>query len=210
MKKVWPRNRALSVSVGPVLTERCSEIKFRIAGPAGSRRRCDRFATQGPGASGIPKQVAPSALGGRGWGRGLAAPPNFSRAYDRLRELRIPDERIRTEAFRPSTLLRRPDSQASDVLPAPATEPVQVIFSKSGKEARWHPSSRTPLDLAESRGLTPETLYRNETCGTCRTPVLEGEVTYASRLGAKPGSGRGLICCAIPAAVSARRMVPDL
>ena len=144
----------------------------------------------------------------------LCGPAEFTQSlYEELRNLRIPDERIRAETFGPSTLRRTPDPglpQAADLLPAPATESVQVLFSKSGKEARWHPASGTLLDLAESRGLTPETGCRNGTCGTCRTPVLEGEVTYDVRPGATPGSGQGLICCAIPSAGSAGRLVLDL
>ncbi len=143
----------------------------------------------------------------------LCGPADFTQSlYEDLRKLRIPDERIRAEAFGPSTLRRTPDAPPPETpatLPL-ATESVQVLFSKSGKEARWLPGAGTLLDLAESRGLTPETGCRNGTCGSCRTPVLEGEVTYAVRPGATPGSGQGLICCAFPAAASAGRLVLDL
>jgi len=144
----------------------------------------------------------------------LCGPATFTQGfYDDLRGLRIPDDRIWAEAFGPSTLVRKPDPGTPALLaalPAPAAESVQVIFSKSAKEARWTPIAGTLLELAEARGLTPEFSCRGGTCGTCRTAVLEGEVTYASRPTATPGAGQGLLCCAVPAAASARRLVLDL
>ena len=144
----------------------------------------------------------------------LCGPAAFTQGlYATLRALRIPDDRIRAEAFGPSTLVRTQDPGAASVLPAlapPEVEPVQVLFAKSAKEARWTPGTGSLLDLAESRGLAPEFSCRTGTCGTCRTRVLEGELTYASRPTATPGAGNGLICCAVPAAGSARRLVLDL
>ena len=144
----------------------------------------------------------------------LCGPAAFTQGlYAALRALRIPDDRIRAEAFGPSTLMRTPDPGAASVLPALApaeVEPVQVIFAKSAKEARWTPGTGSLLDLAESRGLAPEFSCRTGTCGTCRTRVLEGELTYASRPTATPGAGSGLICCAVPAAGGKRRIVLDL
>jgi hypothetical protein len=144
----------------------------------------------------------------------LCGPAAFTQGlYAALRALRIPDDRIRAEAFGPSTLVRTLDPGTASALPAlapPEAEPVQVLFARSAKEARWTPATGTLLDLAESRGLTPEFSCRTGTCGTCRTRVLEGEVTYASRPTATPGAGSGLICCAVPAAGGARRIVLDL
>jgi ferredoxin len=97
---------------------------------------------------------------------------------------------------------------ASDLAPA-AAEAVQVIFARSAKEARWTPEAGTLLDLAEARGLAPEFSCRNGICGTCRTPVHEGAVTYRAQPVATLGVGSALICCAVPAGGSGR-IVLDL
>lgn len=133
----------------------------------------------------------------------LCGPGAFTQdLYDGLRALRVPDDRIHAEAFGPSTLKRSKNpGQASMVtaLAPPSTDPVHVVFAKSGKEARWLPGSGTLLELAEVRGLTPEFSCRGGTCGTCRTPVLSGEFTYKTPPTAPVNAGESLICCAVPA-----------
>ena len=146
----------------------------------------------------------------------LCGPAAFTQGlYDQLRDLRIPDDRIHAEAFGPSALVRRPDPGMGSAAPAfapAATQAVHVVFAKSAKEARWTPGSGSLLELAEARGLTPEFSCRGGTCGTCRTEVLEGQVTYLSPPNAAVGPAEGLICCAVPAAGEDpdRRLVLDL
>jgi ferredoxin-NADP reductase/predicted pyridoxine 5'-phosphate oxidase superfamily flavin-nucleotide-binding protein len=146
----------------------------------------------------------------------LCGPGAFTQdLYDGLRALRVPDDRLHAEAFGPSTLRRSSDpGQAAMVttLAPPSADPVQVVFAKSGKEARWLPGSGTLLELAEARGLTPEFSCRGGSCGTCRTPVLSGEFTYMVPPTAPVGAGESLICCATPAAGQGTdaRLVLDL
>jgi len=134
----------------------------------------------------------------------LCGPSAFTQSlYDQLRALRIPDDRIHAEAFGPSTLARTADALASpapSAWPPAATHSVPVVFAKSAKEARWTPESGSLLDLAEARGLAPAYSCRGGICGTCRTTVLEGHVTYASPPTAAVGPTEGLICCGVPAA----------
>lgn len=134
----------------------------------------------------------------------LCGPAAFTQGlYDRLRALRIPDDRIHAEAFGPSMLVRQPDPGVASTTPTPppaATRPVPVVFATSAKEARWTPESGSLLELAEARGLTPEFSCRGGTCGTCRIAVLEGRLTYRFPPTAPVGPGEGLICCAVPAA----------
>ena len=136
----------------------------------------------------------------------LCGPAPFMQSlYDGLRALRIADDRIHAEAFGPSSLRRRPDAATAAVPVAqPATEPVPVIFAESAKEARWEPGGGTLLELAESRGLAPEYSCRGGSCGTCRTKLLEGEVAYPTAPSASRIEGTALVCCAVPAAGSAR------
>jgi len=130
----------------------------------------------------------------------LCGPPAFTQSlYDGLRDKRVADDRIHAEAFGPAGLTRGPDAGGT-APPPPAVEPVPVVFADSGKEARWEPISGTLLDLAEARGLTPEFSCRGGSCGTCRTPVRAGAVTYDPIPTAAIGADEALLCCAVPAA----------
>jgi ferredoxin-NADP reductase/predicted pyridoxine 5'-phosphate oxidase superfamily flavin-nucleotide-binding protein len=129
----------------------------------------------------------------------LCGPPAFTQAlYDGLREYNIADERIHTEAFGPSSLKRSTDSAAPELAPA-STKPVPVMFMDTLKEARWTPDSGTLLELAEARGLEPEFSCREGNCGTCRTRLLKGAVTYIKQPVAARAQDEVLICCAVPA-----------
>ena len=132
----------------------------------------------------------------------LCGPPPFMQAlYEGLRDLRVADDRIHAEAFGPASLQRRPDPGTVQQVLAPVAQvDVAVQFAESSKEARWTPGSGTLLDLAESRGLSPEFSCRGGNCGSCRTQVLEGEVSYLSPPAYKTAPGEALICCAMPAA----------
>jgi ferredoxin-NADP reductase/predicted pyridoxine 5'-phosphate oxidase superfamily flavin-nucleotide-binding protein len=131
----------------------------------------------------------------------LCGPPAFTQAlYDGLRGLNVADDRIHAEAFGPSSLVRSVPGAGEAAKLAPAsTQPVPVAFVDSAKEARWMPGSGTLLDLAEVRGLSPEYSCRAGTCGTCRTKLLKGAVTYAKVPTAPHADDEVLICSAIPA-----------
>jgi ferredoxin-NADP reductase/predicted pyridoxine 5'-phosphate oxidase superfamily flavin-nucleotide-binding protein len=131
----------------------------------------------------------------------LCGPPPFTQAlYDGLRNYSIGDRRIYAEAFGPSSLKRTADvGAASPVRSPPSTRPVPVAFMDSLKEARWTPESGTLLELAEARGLEPEFSCREGTCGTCRTKLLKGAVTYVKEPTASVAADEVLICCAVPA-----------
>lgn len=137
----------------------------------------------------------------------LCGPPPFMQSlYDGLRGYGIGDERIHAEAFGPASLNRTGaaagTAQAAQAAPAPlpvATEAVPVFFMDSLKEARWTPGTGSLLELAEARGLEPEFSCREGHCGTCRTRLLAGAVTYPRPPQAKVGEGEVLLCCAVPA-----------
>ena len=131
----------------------------------------------------------------------LCGPASFTQdLYEALRGVHVPDARIHAEAFGPSTLRRHTDdNQPTLQQPPPATEPVPVHFASSAKEARWAPGSGTLLELAESRGLSPDFSCRGGSCGTCRTKLLGGQVHYPNPPAELPDEGFALICCAVPA-----------
>jgi uncharacterized protein len=82
---------------------------------------------------------------------------------------------------------------------APSTHSVPVVFAKSLKEARWTPDAGTLLELAEARGLQPQFSCRTGSCGTCRTTLIAGQVTYINEPSASLGEGEVLPCSAVPA-----------
>lgn len=120
--------------------------------------------------------------------------------YDGLRGMHIRDERIHAETFGPSSLKRSGDSQGvAFEQPPAATEAVPVVFERSAKEARWQPAGGTLLELAESRGLSPEFSCRGGSCGTCKTRLISGQVHYPVPPAERPAPDHVLICCAVPA-----------
>ncbi|CAG4901376.1 2Fe-2S iron-sulfur cluster-binding protein [Paraburkholderia saeva] len=135
----------------------------------------------------------------------LCGPVPFMQSiYDGLRGLNIGNARIHAEAFGPASLIRKLDADAGAGTARPAAQPAQsavpVVFTKSGKEARWTPESGTLLELAEARGLAPEFSCRGGSCGTCRTKILQGAVAYPVPPAAEVAADEALICCAMPAA----------
>ena len=140
--------------------------------------------------------------------------PFMQSVYDGLRALNITDARIHAEAFGPSGLVRKADvgHEAKPNLPA-ATEPTTVAFAKSGKDAKWTPESGSLLELAEAKGLEPQFGCRGGSCGTCRTRIVEGKVSYLAAPDFQVGDDEALICCAVPAKPAdgdAARLVLDL
>ncbi|CAN7602066.1 pyridoxamine 5'-phosphate oxidase family protein [Pararhizobium sp. LjRoot255] len=131
----------------------------------------------------------------------LCGPPQFTQAlYDGLRGYNIADGRIHAEAFGPSSLRRTLDAGvAAPIRPSPSTKPVPVAFLGSLKEARWTPGSGTLLELAEARGLEPEFSCREGSCGTCRTKLIKGAVTYIREPTVAIAEGEVLLCSAVPA-----------
>lgn len=131
----------------------------------------------------------------------VCGPAAFTQAiYDGLRGMHIRDERIHAETFGPSSLKRSGDSQGvAFEQPPAATEAVPVVFERSAKEARWQPAGGTLLELAESRGLSPEFSCRGGSCGTCKTRLISGQVHYPVPPAERPAPDHVLICCAVPA-----------
>lgn len=131
----------------------------------------------------------------------LCGPASFMQAlYDSLRRLNIADNRIHAEPFGPSGLKRDagPGMRAPSAAPA-ATEPVRVILTKSGKEARWKPDDGPLLDLVEKRGLSPPFGCRAGHCGDCKTKIAKGAVSYPSNPSYVVSDEEALICCSVPA-----------
>ncbi len=139
----------------------------------------------------------------------LCGPPPFMQAVFRLvRSLGVPKDRIAYEFFGPATVLE-PDEALDKpaAAPVPQTVPASapaadgaatVTFRKSGRSASWVEGAESLLSFAESHGLAPEFSCRAGVCGTCKTGLVEGEVSYFEDPLDDPGAGQVLICCARP------------
>ncbi len=141
----------------------------------------------------------------------LCGPPPFMQAVFRLvRSLGVAKDRIAYEFFGPATVLEPDEAAAApapaaaemkQAAPASAKEAdgaITVTFRKSGRSASWVDGSESLLSFAEGHGLTPEFSCRAGVCGTCKTGLVEGEITYFEDPLDEPGAGQVLICCARP------------
>jgi ferredoxin-NADP reductase/predicted pyridoxine 5'-phosphate oxidase superfamily flavin-nucleotide-binding protein len=127
--------------------------------------------------------------------------------YDGLRALNVADTRIHAEAFGPASLNRNADNPPMRPL---ALQAVAVRFAKSGRDAAWRPESGSLLELAEACGIDAESNCRGGTCGTCRTRIVKGAVTYDKQPAFEAGENEALICCAMPSADSNGALELDL
>ncbi|AXK61848.1 pyridoxamine 5'-phosphate oxidase family protein [Burkholderia sp. IDO3] len=137
----------------------------------------------------------------------LCGPSAFMRdVYEGLRALNVPDERIRFEAFGPSSVTR---STARTAAALPATS-VPVVFRRSARDAGWTPADGTLLEFAEGQRIAVPSECRSGSCGTCATRVLSGTVDYVQAHDAPVEPGCALLCVAQPAQGATAPLVLDL
>ena len=131
----------------------------------------------------------------------LCGPQSFTQGlYDGLHRLNVADERIHTESFGPSALVRSGSAGVAPPALAPAaTGLVRVAFSETAKEAQWTPASGSLLEFAEAEGLEPAYGCRSGACGSCKTRLITGAVSYFTAPTAARADDEVLICCAVPA-----------
>jgi ferredoxin-NADP reductase len=145
----------------------------------------------------------------------LCGPPGMMEAMKKiLAELGVPPDQVKTEAFGPArgavpppgvtmvTPAQTPAAQfAAIATPAPATGAAPVVgpatatvrFARSNKTAPLQPD-KTVLETAESAGVPIDYSCRVGICGTCKVPLLEGEVTMEVEEGLPPeDKARGMI-----------------
>ncbi|RKU03347.1 pyridoxamine 5'-phosphate oxidase [Burkholderia sp. Nafp2/4-1b] len=136
----------------------------------------------------------------------LCGPSAFMRdLYDGLRALNVPDERIRFEAFGPSSVVR----SATRAAEAPPVASMPVVFRRSARDAAWKPADGTLLEFAESHGIAVPSECRSGSCGTCATRVLSGAVDYVQSPDAAVEPGCALLCVARPAEGAAEPLALD-
>lgn len=114
-----------------------------------------------------------------------------------LKELGVPNDRIKTEAFGPAEKPheRQASVQAAMVEAQAAGAPTtpMVAFTISGKSAPLPPETSV-LEAAEHVGVAIDASCRAGTCGTCKVKLLKGSVTMAVEDSLAPDEkARGII-----------------
>jgi uncharacterized protein len=135
----------------------------------------------------------------------LCGSPSFMDALrNGLRMWGVPDRNVLFESFakampKASTAVQNAIAQPSD--------PVEIVFSKSGKTHIWNPVDGMILEFAEANDLRPDYSCREGVCGTCMCRISEGEVEYQEEPTASVDPGSVLICISKP---KTARVVLDL
>jgi ferredoxin-NADP reductase/predicted pyridoxine 5'-phosphate oxidase superfamily flavin-nucleotide-binding protein len=76
--------------------------------------------------------------------------------------------------------------------------PCRVTFRQSGIEAEWTPARGTLLDLALAEGIDIAHSCRMGDCQSCLLKMPQGRADYPGMTFPGPGSGRVLMCRAVP------------
>lgn len=116
-----------------------------------------------------------------------------------LEEWGVPDERIHFEAFGPASVKRRSEKAAASVVQnEKSSADIQVNFALSGKQLPWQPSANSLLEFAEAHGIPVNSGCRAGGCGSCRTKLQAGEVSYRQPPDYDPEPGACLPCVCTP------------
>ena len=174
-------------------------------------RSCDRLGSDYQSSGFISKEILQSLLVLDDYEFYLCGPGPFMQAmYNHLQQLGVDDGRIFYEFFGPATLLKKaaatveavklpvPTTAADDSQPGTDSASPLITFSRSGFAVPWDPEFENLLEFAEEQDLMPDFRCRAGTCDTCKTKILQGQVSYPDEPMALPEEGYALICCAIP------------
>lgn len=116
--------------------------------------------------------------------------------------LGVARERIHREVFGPGDSLTPGISGAPVRRPHPPPGPVGtgplVSFGRSGIAARWSPSYKSILELAEACDVPVKWSCRTGVCHTCESGLISGSVGYQPEPLDPPAQGDLLTCCSQP------------
>ena len=115
-----------------------------------------------------------------------------------LRDLDVPDEKVKFEAFNNTTSI----PHGTMTLPHPpanniGTGPL-VTFTKSKISFHWHSRFNNLLEAAEACDVPVQWSCRSGVCHRCESALLDGKIKYEPSPLDFPAEGNVLICCAKP------------
>jgi hypothetical protein len=121
-------------------------------------------------------------------------PPMMNALIPGLREWGVPAHNLHSEAFGPASVRRTPLATET----AAAKSGLTVTFARSGKTLPWSGQTDSLLELAEAAGVTIDFGCRAGNCGTCKTAIKSGNVSYQKQPGCEVESGTCLTCICVP------------
>jgi ferredoxin-NADP reductase len=129
----------------------------------------------------------------------LCGPARFmSGLRNALLDWGVDAQRIRSEHFGAASAPLGILEPGRSLTESAGERPVQVHFKRSDVVARWEPGTASLLDLAETKGLVPDSACRAGICQICAQRLVQGEVAYATTPAVKPEAGFILPCCTRP------------
>lgn len=108
----------------------------------------------------------------------------------------VPEEDIKMETFGAGQVKTEVPLHEDEELED--DEAFQVVFARTGKTVRWTRRMGTLLELAEAHGVKTRYNCRSGVCGTCKTGLKRGNISYIRTLTKKPDRGYCLPCSAHP------------
>ena len=111
-----------------------------------------------------------------------------------LQEWGVDSRDIYYESFGPATLIKHKKAALKET----TTQPINITFSKSGKNILWDPAADSLLDFAEANGIEVESGCRAGSCGSCQTAIEKGQVDYNQSADADITPGHCLLCISTP------------
>ena len=158
--------------------------------------RC-RFGVDFDVAGHVTADVVLRTIGGRNADFYVCGPrPMMETLPLELKSGGVSETDIKTETF--VSLLAPRVSNNETANGAVVTKPVQVRFSKSKSVSKWTNSTASILELAEANGIKAPFGCRAGACGTCKTKLLAGTVSYMREPAVQPEPGSCLLCVTRP------------
>jgi ferredoxin len=129
----------------------------------------------------------------------LCGPTQFMNGLrDALLGWGVDAQHIRSEHFGDGSAPHDISAPCRSLTEPGGERPVQVHFKRSDVVARWEPGTASLLDLAETKGLVPDSACRAGICQICTQRLVHGEVAYAPTPAVMPEPGFILPCCTRP------------
>ena len=97
------------------------------------------------------------------------------------------------ESFGPASLIKH-----EKAVPSATTQPITVIFDRSGKSIPWDFAADSLLEFAEANDIEVVSGCRAGSCGSCQTAMKTGEVDYSQEPDADVEPGHCLLCISTP------------
>jgi ferredoxin-NADP reductase/MOSC domain-containing protein YiiM/ferredoxin len=133
----------------------------------------------------------------------ICGPARFmSDLTEGLTTLGVAPDRIHTEMFGAGPSIApgiAASPQRQPHLPdGPSGSGPLISFARSGLNARWGPSFRSLLELAEACDVPVRWACRTGVCHTCESGLVAGKIGYRPEPIDMPADGIALICCSQP------------